>query len=1216
MKRALLLGLAVAATAGATGVRDPKLFDELTMTGPDRVISLKTAKAEHDAEVKAGLYYGLDQLPAQADEAASALPGAPLPDESGATHSTATPVVDLSVLKGLDLNVNSQLQRAEEKEGMYGMPGHGEQETGLLPDVPTLDVNTMMIVKDHSRPTLVLNGGRIHHFQVENKAWQDPGAKCYAFDKNKGSIEHIRTYADRSGAVDLSKPGLYKVHYACTDKSGVQSEPITRSVVVHARSSPLDNAPAFKVDCVMELWDTWTPCTHACGNQGVHQRTRTIEVYPTKNGAKCGPTTEMRPCNVFGCPVDCKMGLWGAWSECSRSCGKGVRKRAKAVLTQPQYGGRPCPPEMWTAEYHICHGAPCASDCDVSDWTAWTACSKTCGGEGQQTRYRVITATAFMGGKACPSLLANRPCKADGCPVDCVISPWGAWGACSATCGVGRQTRARTQLVAAAHGGKACPLTSVQSQLCHEHDCQDCKVSQWTPMYECSKTCGGGIQVYRRIIVKGAVMNGAACPGLLRQEACNTAACPVDCVVAPFGMWSKCTTACGGGSSKRTRTVVAEAQFGGRKCPHLAMTKQCNNHACPKPCQVAAWSKWSTKCSRSCGSGVIFRKRQVQVPPELGGKPCPALVDYLHCNTKACPEDCEVGKWGDFSPCTKSCAGGHTTRTRKLLRAPQLNGDACPSLIEVRDCNKHACGASRCHDSHAHCYINQAHRLVVTHSKELWHLGGKFKCELKHGSKANFARMYQGCECKCDRHQGCCYQENMALHNPAIPGNVLDEKLVISPDDCCHQCTMHPECGSWEFTTRGTHGSPLLPRIELVEGKVLEFEETLNQHYLDAGARCHDGELDISRKVTTTGDAVLLSKAGIYTVTYHCTNDEGATAPSLTRTVTVTPRKGPQLIINGGVSLVFILSKTQNFVDPGARCISGVGKELPIKHTGMFVHRDVAGTTAIGYECTDPDTKQLVKEVRMVTVVPEAFGIPDQLRPQLSLKGPEIESIDESRVAKWTDAGAACLAHGTDRPLKWVRSGDTPNLAKPGIYNIKYDCKDTEGVPAKTHTRVVHVLPKLRPQLSISSGYLEQFSRSPTQKYMPPTVTCSARNGKDISSAIKRTGDTVQLDVVGDYVQRFDCQDDKGTSALTLVHRVVVTPNTVAPRVGRAICALKRGEPVYIKVPASERKGDSVAYAGPRAPETIAESTRQAQEFCPKGSSKVTKASAETELVR
>lgn len=56
-------------------------------------------------------------------------------------------------------------------------------------------------------------------------------------------------------------------------------------------------------------------------------------------------------------------------------------------------------------------------------------------------------------------------------PVDCVVSSWSAYGACSASCGGGTQTQTRTIVTPASNGGAACPSLS-QSQACNVQACQ------------------------------------------------------------------------------------------------------------------------------------------------------------------------------------------------------------------------------------------------------------------------------------------------------------------------------------------------------------------------------------------------------------------------------------------------------------------------------------------------------------------------------------------------------------------------------------------------------------------------------------------------------------------------------------------------------------------------------------------------------------------------
>jgi len=60
-----------------------------------------------------------------------------------------------------------------------------------------------------------------------------------------------------------------------------------------------------------------------------------------------------------------------------------------------KYGGHPCGS---TSETKACHNQACEKDCDLSDWTKWSACSKDCDG-GTQKRMKFIEHEAEGAGK-------------------------------------------------------------------------------------------------------------------------------------------------------------------------------------------------------------------------------------------------------------------------------------------------------------------------------------------------------------------------------------------------------------------------------------------------------------------------------------------------------------------------------------------------------------------------------------------------------------------------------------------------------------------------------------------------------------------------------------------------------------------------------------------------------------------------------------------------
>jgi hypothetical protein len=55
-------------------------------------------------------------------------------------------------------------------------------------------------------------------------------------------------------------------------------------------------------------------------------------------------------------------------------------------------------------------------------------------------------------------------------------------------------------------------------------------------------------------------------------------------------------------------------------------------------CEFGAWSKFS-KCSKLCDGGVEKRTREVTRHPRNGGKSCPPLENTIDCNTESCASD-------------------------------------------------------------------------------------------------------------------------------------------------------------------------------------------------------------------------------------------------------------------------------------------------------------------------------------------------------------------------------------------------------------------------------------------------------------------------------------------------------------------------------------------------------------------------------------------------
>jgi len=140
----------------------------------------------------------------------------------------------------------------------------------------------------------------------------------------------------------------------------------------------------FIADCEVSEWRAGE-CSANCG-KGITKSKRGVVTHPVGLGMKCPPLEKEETCNDIPCPIDCQVGEWSSWSECSAECGGGVRARGRSVLVGARHGGEPC---SETEEVQGCGMGACNADCKLSDWGEWTACSKACGG-GSRTRVKGV----------------------------------------------------------------------------------------------------------------------------------------------------------------------------------------------------------------------------------------------------------------------------------------------------------------------------------------------------------------------------------------------------------------------------------------------------------------------------------------------------------------------------------------------------------------------------------------------------------------------------------------------------------------------------------------------------------------------------------------------------------------------------------------------------------------------------------------------------------
>ncbi|MED6236663.1 hypothetical protein ATANTOWER_012456, partial [Ataeniobius toweri] len=219
-----------------------------------------------------------------------------------------------------------------------------------------------------------------------------------------------------------------------------------------------------------------------------------------------------------------------------------------------------------------------------------------------------------------PRPRTQKACRAQGCPA------WKAnrWRECSVTCGSGVQERdvyCRLKGSGQVREDLCNPLLRLASvQVCHTAECTHYSwtVAEWE---QCNATCGEGVKS-RLVRCMG--------PGLtpVHDDYCEPSARPSSlqrCREEPChymwitGEWSQCSVSCGLGYQQRiiscslmpsshSQRFYTQPSTDSKNCPepHPPATQSCLLRYCPHTpyWKVGPW----TKCSQTCGSGVMERR--------------------------------------------------------------------------------------------------------------------------------------------------------------------------------------------------------------------------------------------------------------------------------------------------------------------------------------------------------------------------------------------------------------------------------------------------------------------------------------------------------------------------------------------------------------------------------------------------------------------------------
>uniref|UniRef100_A0A669CDN4 Spondin-1 n=1 Tax=Oreochromis niloticus TaxID=8128 RepID=A0A669CDN4_ORENI len=310
--------------------------------------------------------------------------------------------------------------------------------------------------------------------------------------------------------------------------------------------------------CIYSNWSPWSACSSATCEKGKRMRQRMLKAQLDLS-VPCPHTQDFEPCMGPGCSDEdastCMMSEWITWSPCSVSCGAGTRSRERYVKQFPDDGSICTLPTEETENCVVneeCYTIPCL----LTPWSDWSDCSVTCG-KGLRTRQRMLKSPVELG-ECTEELEQVEKCMLPECPIDCVVSEWSEWSECNKSCGKGHTIRTRIVMLEPQFGGDPCP-EGVQRKKCKIRKCNrgqgnsdekkrrkeqrdkrrskqgraegnsehpGCRMRPWSSWTECTKICGGGIQE-RLMTVKQKFKTAqlSSCKDRKEIRACNVHPC-------------------------------------------------------------------------------------------------------------------------------------------------------------------------------------------------------------------------------------------------------------------------------------------------------------------------------------------------------------------------------------------------------------------------------------------------------------------------------------------------------------------------------------------------------------------------------------------------------------------------------------------------------------------------------------------------------------------
>jgi hypothetical protein len=432
------------------------------------------------------------------------------------------------------------------------------------------------------------------HLGAPTNAVQLPKSHCH-FDGSRVTVRHTQRTAHHDAFSCNHRFDATANAWQCSCNSWVAADahlattgapaPKGKKAAIVPTANP-GKAPtklaAPAVDCELGMFSLWTPCTKAC--KGTQTRSRHLIRHALNGGRACAERTETRACNtVCATKADCELAAWSAWTACSKTCGGGVAKRSRTVLNQPTAGGKACSVTAETVkcatEHCQAHYVPEQHRMANDPYNNWWNADAAV--KKAMPRYTKFLPAAGC----CIACTTGAPCgkvcidKNAVCDKDPERDSW---------CACHKDVHAAVEKdnLAASIKKVAETVCKPGQHIVHSSPnlCNECPAGTFQSK-ENQRDCLICPVGQAPNLVGGATGCIKAATKFTKDQKLDV----FDCVVGqwPFkiaggkkaSLWTPCTAGCGGGSQYRERRFVQPIN-GGKACPHEKEYRTCNTHAC------------------------------------------------------------------------------------------------------------------------------------------------------------------------------------------------------------------------------------------------------------------------------------------------------------------------------------------------------------------------------------------------------------------------------------------------------------------------------------------------------------------------------------------------------------------------------------------------------------------------------------------------------------